>query len=103
VLLCLKMQISNRSKMLEEKGNGSDPHKGLKDVLPAFESKILMRYVCDNRNDWGPLSVSFTWGQNVALRGASMHKLVYAHLNLLYGFWTGERGPKGVYLSISAS
>jgi hypothetical protein len=94
VLICLKTQIANRSKTLEEKGNGSDPHKGLKDVLPEFEREILMRHVYSNRNDWGPLSVSFTWGQNVALRGASTRKLVYADLNLSYGFGPEKEGPR---------
>jgi hypothetical protein len=48
VLLCLKTQIANRAKKLEEKSNGSDPNKGLKDVLPEFEREILMRHVYGN-------------------------------------------------------
>jgi hypothetical protein len=94
VILCLQTQITNRKKALEEKSSGHDPHKGLKDVLPECEREILMRHVYQNRNDWGPLSVSFSWGQNVALRGASTRKLVYADLNLSYGFGPEKEGPR---------
>ncbi len=42
VLLCKRKQIVNRAKRLEELSSGSEPHKGLKDVLPKFEREILM-------------------------------------------------------------
>jgi hypothetical protein len=36
---------SQYAKKLEEKGNGSDPHKGLKDVLPGVKREITMQHV----------------------------------------------------------
>jgi hypothetical protein len=62
--LCLKTQIANRAKNIEDKGNGTDPHKGLKDLLPVPDREKIMRYIYGSRTDWGGLSVSFTWGQN---------------------------------------
>ena len=93
--LCLKTQIANKEKnIIAAKGSGTDPHKGLKDVLPTPERKKIMRYIYGRRTDWGPLSVSFTWGQNAGLRGHSIRGMKYADLNMSCGFGPEEEGPR---------
>ena len=57
---------------------GSDPHKGLKDHIREADRNSLMTYIYNHRPDWGPASLSFTWGLNAALHGASNRKMVYA-------------------------
>ena len=48
---------------------GSDPHMGLKDILPVSDKLLMMDYIYHKQNDWGPASVNFTWGQNGAFVG----------------------------------
>jgi hypothetical protein len=72
---------------------GSDPHYGLKDILPENDKVLIMSHIYRNRNDWGPASVNFTWGTNGAVRGASNRKITYCDLNLSYGFGPEETGP----------
>jgi hypothetical protein len=74
---------------------GSDPHMGLKDILPQSDKLLMMDYIYRKRNDWGPASVNFTWGQNGAVRGASNRKLTLCDLNLSYGFGPERDGPLG--------
>jgi hypothetical protein len=74
---------------------GADPHKGLKDILPEKDKKLMMEYIYRHRNDWGPASVNFTWGQNGAVRGASNRKLTLCDLNLSYGFGPERDGQLG--------
>ena len=45
-----------------------------------------MRYIYCEQLDWGPASLSFTWGMNGAVCGASNGVFTYADLNLLFGF-----------------
>jgi hypothetical protein len=92
--LCLKTQIANKAKNLATNGNGTDPHKGLKDLLPVPDREKIMRYIYASRTDWGALSVSFTWGQNAGLRGHSMRGMVYADINMSKGFGPEEAGPR---------
>jgi hypothetical protein len=92
--LCLKAQIANREKNIEDTGNGTDPHKGLKDLLPVPDREKMLRYIYGSRTDWGGLSVSFTWGQNAALRGHSMRGLVYSDINMSRGFGPEQEGPR---------
>ena len=73
--------------------NGSDPHKGLKDILPLSEKLLIMKYIYCSRNDWGPASVNFSWGQNSAVRGASNRKLKLSDLNISFGFGPEDTGP----------
>jgi hypothetical protein len=40
--LCLKAQIANREKNIEDTGNGTDPHKGLKDLLPVPDREKMV-------------------------------------------------------------
>ena len=68
---------------------GSDPHKGLKDILPESSRLRFMQHIYRERNDWGPAAVNFTWGHNGAIRGASCNKIGYCDLNHSDGF-----GPK---------
>ena len=49
---------------------GSDPHKGLKDILSVEECLCWMNYIYIN-NDWGALGIHFLYGQNGAIRGHS--------------------------------
>jgi hypothetical protein len=71
---------------------GTDPHKGIKDIMPMSDKLKIMRCIHESRNDWGSLSTSFTWGNNAAVRGASSRKLVYADLNLTRGFGPEKEG-----------
>ena len=71
---------------------GEDPHKGLKDVLPLADRLKIMHEIY-SRGDWGPASVSFTWGNNAAVRGGSTRNLVFADWNLSRGFGPEESGP----------
>ena len=73
--------------------NGSDPHKGLKDILPLSEKLLIMRYIYRSRNDWGEASVNFAWGQNGAVCGASNRKLKLSDLNISFGLGPGDSGP----------
>jgi hypothetical protein len=72
---------------------GSDPHKGLKDILPVASKILMMEHIYRARNDWGPASVNFTWGQNGAIRGASNRKMGFCDLNLSHGFGPEMVGP----------
>jgi hypothetical protein len=72
---------------------GSDPHLGLKDILPETDKVRMMEYIYRHRNDWGAASVNFTWGINGAVRGASNRKLTLCDLNLSHGFGPERDGP----------
>ena len=72
---------------------GSDPHLGLKDILSDEDRLRMMRYIYGERRDWGPASISFTWGMNGAIRGASNRVFTYADLNLSFGFGPEPFGP----------
>jgi hypothetical protein len=93
-ILCMKTQKANKEKNISEKSNGTDPHKGLKDMLPVPDREKLLSYIYANRTDWGSLSVSFTWGQNAALRGHSMRGMTYADINMSRGFGPEQEGPR---------
>jgi hypothetical protein len=73
---------------------GSDPHKGLKDVLSLPQRRRILQYIYRARtSDWGPASVNFTWGLNVAVRGDSSRKLNFCDLNVSRGYGPEEDGP----------
>ena len=65
---------------------GGDPHKSLKDNRRQADRNALMKYIYANRQDWGPAAVSFSWGLNAGVRGASNRSLTYCDINLSYGF-----------------
>ena len=72
---------------------GSDPHKGLKDILPEASRILMMRHIYLLRPDWGAAAVNFTWGNNGAIRGASNRKMGLCDLNLSLGFGPERSGP----------
>lgn len=71
---------------------GTDPHKGLKDILPLSDKLLIMIYIYASREDWGPAGVNFCWGQNGAVRGASNRKLKLCDIRLSFGFGPEESG-----------
>jgi hypothetical protein len=74
---------------------GSDPHKGLKDLMPLADKLKIGRSIHNgSRGDWGSLGMSFSWGCNAGVRGASNRKFVYADLNLSRGFGPEKEGPR---------
>jgi hypothetical protein len=72
---------------------GTDPHKGLKDILPETSRIRFMKHIFRERADWGPSSCTFTWGNTGAVRGASCNKMGYCDLNLSFGFGPIEDEP----------
>lgn len=72
---------------------GTDPHKGLKDVLPESDRRKLLTHIYGVRNDWAPASFGFTWGHNAAVRGHSSRKFVLCDLKTSRGFGPDRDGP----------
>ena len=58
---------------------GTDPHKGLKDIISRRELLRAVDYIYRDK-EWGPLSLHFLYGQNGAIRGASNRNLKYCDL-----------------------
>ena len=73
---------------------GTDPHKGLKDVLAESDKKKIASYMHRHRPDWGSLSTSFSWGNNAGVRGASTRKFGYAEMYTSKGFGPAKEGPR---------
>jgi hypothetical protein len=73
--------------------SGTDPHKGLKDLLPESDKRTLLRYIYGVRNDSESLGMSFNWGKNAGVRGASSRSCGYADLNLSFGFGPEREAP----------
>jgi hypothetical protein len=73
---------------------GSDPHRGLKDLMPLADKLMIAGHIHSGRGDWGSLGMSFSWGCNAGVRGASSRKFVYADLNLSRGFGPEKEGPR---------
>jgi hypothetical protein len=74
---------------------GSDPHHGLKDIMPESDRIRIMEHIYRHRADWEASAVNITSGMNGAIRGASNRVLVLADLNLSYGFGPERHGPLG--------
>ena len=68
---------------------GSDPHKGLKDILSVEECHQCMNFIY-NDNDWGALGIHFLYGQNGAIRGHSNRNLKYCDIKVSRGFGPEE-------------
>jgi hypothetical protein len=68
---------------------------GLKDVLslPSVQLRILKYIYSERTANWGPAAVNFMWGLNVAIRGHTICKMTYCHLNMSSGFGAEEDGP----------
>jgi hypothetical protein len=93
----VKASIAQQQQNWKNRGSimhlGSDPHKGLKDLMPLADKLIVARNI-HGRADWGSLGMSFSWGCNAGVRGASSRKFVYADLNLSRGFGPEKEGPR---------
>ena len=83
-----------------EQHGGVDPHRGLKDLMPEEDTKKIVTHIHKHRDDWGSLSMSYTWGINAGVRGASSRKLVLADLNLSKGFGPERKGPRSRVLML---
>ena len=72
---------------------GSDPHKGLKDVLTLPQRRTILQYIYRSWPDWKDASVFFTWGLNVGVRGHSNRNLTLCDLNMSAGYGVEKEGP----------
>jgi hypothetical protein len=79
---------------------GSDPHNCLKDRMPMTDKTTIIKYIHDKRMDWGSLGTSFTWGNNAGVRGASSRALVYADINMCWGFGPEDTGAQARVLML---
>jgi hypothetical protein len=77
---------------------GTDPRKGLKDVLSEPDRKKIASHIYRYREDWGSLNTSFSWGNNAGVRGASARKFVYADIFNSAGFGPVREGPRATTL-----
>jgi hypothetical protein len=73
---------------------GTDPHRGLKDVLTEPDKKKILAHIHHNRLDWGSLCTSFLWGNNAGVRGASSRKFNLPDLFMSRGFGPTKEGPR---------
>jgi hypothetical protein len=93
----LKAAIAQQEENWKNGGSimhlGSDPHKGLKDLM-LLGDKLLVARNIQGCADWVSLGMSFSWGCNAGVRGASSRKFVYANLNLSRGFGPEKEGPR---------
>jgi hypothetical protein len=71
---------------------GSDPHKGLKDILPESSQLTYMRHIYGERDDWRSSGLNFTLGMQGAIRTASVTKFTYSNLNMSHGFGPEQSG-----------
>jgi hypothetical protein len=90
----INIQQDNNKAGADERHAGVDPHKGLKDLMPEEDIKKILTHMHKRRNDWGSLSMSFTWGCNAGVRGASSRKLTLCDLNMSRGFGPVRKGPR---------
>jgi hypothetical protein len=87
----ISQQVENRRNM-PNTALGTDPHKGLKDVLPEADRVKLLTHIHRTRADWGSLGTSFSWGNNAGIRGASSRSLVFVDLFMSRGVGTTRDG-----------
>lgn len=91
--MCIEIQQERYLQQLEGATSNKDPHADLKDVIPISDRTKLMNYIYRYRNDdWAEACLSFTWGQNAAVRGASVRKLTFSDLRLSRGFGPQQDG-----------
>jgi hypothetical protein len=93
VNLAIESNLERQKNIASNANPGADPHKGLKDVLAVSDRLKMMDHIYGTRHDWGPASVSFTWGNNAAVRGGSTRNLVFADMNMSNGYGPEEQGP----------
>jgi hypothetical protein len=99
---CINRQDINRSSGVIDNTYkaGTDPLTGIKDLMPMSDKLKVMTCIHKERNDWGSLGTTFSWGNNAAVRGASSRKLVYADLNLTRGFGPDKEGDMARVLTL---
>jgi hypothetical protein len=91
---CIEIQQERYLQYLDGVESIRDPHADLKDVVPISDRKKLMDYIYVQRSsDWAEACLSFTWGQNAAVRGASARKLTFCDLRCSRGFGPSQDGP----------
>ena len=92
--MCIEIQQERYIQLLDSTSSTKDPHADLKDVLPVTERIKLMDFIYSKRlGDWPESCLSFTWGQNAAVRGASVRKLTFSDLRCSRGFGPERDGP----------
>jgi hypothetical protein len=79
---------------------GTDPHKGLRDLMSEEDQEKLVDNIFNYRNDWSPLITSWCLGTQAGLRGDSNRKLVWCDLNLSHGFGPEKRGRRSRLLMV---
>ena len=94
VSAAIRRQQLNWKEGANDRNCGTDPHKGLKDLMPIGDKLTLIRHIHDTRADWGSLATSYTWGTQGGVRGDSNRKMVYADMNLSMGFGPETTGPR---------
>ena len=94
VVECISTQQDSHKSSARERHSGVDPHKGLKDLMPEEDVKKILTHMHKRRNDWGSLAMSFTWGTNAGVRGASSRSLKLKDLNMSRGFGPERKGPR---------
>jgi hypothetical protein len=91
---CISIQQDNYKSGANDRHAGVDPHKGLKDLMPQDDLRKIVSHMHRRRNDWGSLVMSFTWGTQAGVRGASTRKLTLCDLNMSRGFGPVRTGPR---------
>jgi hypothetical protein len=89
----LRKQQDNYRAKTNVANAGTDPHKGLKDLISESDKRKLLTYIYETRPDSSSLGMSFNWGKNTGIRGASSRSCVYADLNLSLGFGPEREAP----------
>jgi hypothetical protein len=97
----VNQQQENRLNMPSSK-LGTDPHKGLKDLLSENDKiKIVNNIWRDRTRDWGSLLTSFLWGNQAGVRGASSRKFLLSDLFTSRGFGPARDGPRSMTLLLT--
>ena len=73
--------VSHSEKYIE-----SDPHKGLKDIMPPDDLLKIINYIYLIRPDSLDLAFSFLWGINTGVRGSSSRAFCLSDLYISVGF-----------------
>lgn len=93
ILEAITQQQANYNDGENEMHAGSDPHKGLKDLLSEEEIARILEQVWA-RPDYADLAFSYLWGKNAGVRGASSRKFLLSDLNLSRGFGPEREAPR---------
>ncbi len=91
---CISIQQDNYKSGANDRHAGVDPHKGLKDLMPQEDLRKIVSHMHQCRHGWGSLAMSFTWGTQTGVRGASTRKFTLCDLNMSRGFVPVRTGPR---------